>query len=206
MKMCSKCKKTLKLEEFSRDRTSKDGRHTICLVCKRKYDAIRREHKKDTIKKSRVKYNKKIKLKNKYKKEDIKKFKNCISCKTTKNISEFHKDCTRPDNRAPLCKPCKSLKFKKYAKENPEVIRSKGAKRRACKNKATPNWLSTLQKNQIKKVYRRAVYLEETTNLKFNVDHIIPLNHPDICGLHVPWNLQVLEKTKNIKKSNKILI
>ena len=40
---------------------------------------------------------------------------------------------------------------------------------------------------------------------KMEVDHIIPLNSDKVCGLHVPWNLQIITKTKNIKKSNKLL-
>ena len=35
------------------------------------------------------------------------------------------------------------------------------------------------------------------------VDHIIPIKHKRICGLHVPWNLQMLTRSQNAKKNNK---
>lgn len=35
------------------------------------------------------------------------------------------------------------------------------------------------------------------------LDHIIPLNHPDVCGLHNTWNFQWLSREDNIEKGNK---
>lgn len=87
----------------------------------------------------------------------------------------------------------------KYDRANQAKRTAIQNKRRAALLKATPTWLSKAHLSQIEKIYEESSLSAEPTH----VDHIIPLQGKNVCGLHVPWNLQILPATENLKKHNK---
>ena len=58
--------------------------------------------------------------------------------------------------------------------------------------RATPSWVdrSSLR------------YIYDNRPSGHHVDHIVPINNPFVCGLHVPWNLQYLIAADNLRKHN----
>lgn len=92
---------------------------------------------------------------------------------------------------------------KRWREENPSLNCSKSASYRARKVKAEPNWLTGVHKAHIKRTYKLAQITSEATGEKYHVDHIVPLKGKNICGLHVPWNLQVIPASVNLAKSNR---
>lgn len=81
-----------------------------------------------------------------------------------------------------------------------DALKSKG-RRESIKN-ATPACLSTTELNKIKRLYEYAKHVTTTSGMEYQVDHIIPLSNPLVCGLHVPANLQVITSEQNKAKGN----
>lgn len=92
----------------------------------------------------------------------------------------------------------------KWAEENVVVVRAFTKARRRKHRLATPTWLSDEQFKNIRAIYEQAITLSRTTGVPYAVDHIIPLQHDEVCGLHVPWNLRVITRAENAMKSNKL--
>jgi len=96
---------------------------------------------------------------------------------------------------------------RKWRKNNPGKARMLAKIWRIKRREAMPEWVN---KKHVQDFYDTVAILNQTCGCTspgktaFHVDHIIPLRHPDVCGLHVPWNLQVLPAGINIAKSNKL--
>ena len=153
-------------------------------------------------------------------------FKTCSSCRQSRDLSDFHKSPSTKDRRQSRCKACVRLYQQQRADEDKRLrklyrtqyhVAGKQAeqqrkanlrdpeqwtgyrKRQAAVRQATPAWLTSTQKSKIKQIYQEAKKLDQ-----HHVDHIVPIRGENVCGLHVPWNLDIIPAKANLVKSNSL--
>lgn len=85
----------------------------------------------------------------------------------------------------------------KYRKENSGYYAEYTRLYMAKKMKARPPSSTEWDEFVITEMYD----LAKRRNLE--IDHIVPLTHKRVCGLHVPENLQMLTRSQNARKSNR---
>ena len=165
--------------------------HSCSLECSKKVKYIRDKSKRSE---KRKQYEKLYRLKNK---EKIKKRTKEYELKNKKKIA-----LRRKLQRIRDCEQYKKISKeakKRYRENNKErytlLNREQCAKRRAKLLKAIPKFANL---NKIREIYKKCPK-------GYHVDHIIPLNNPIVCGLHVEWNLQYLSAKENCSKSNKLI-
>ena len=190
MKTCSKCKTEKPKADFYRCTAKKDGVHPHCKPCdklrRQKWTENNREQSRNTFKLWAAKNpDYRVGLDKKYRENNREKLR-IRSREYRKNNPEARK-----------------LTTQKWDKKNPDKKRATAAKYRAKKLQATPHWLTENDHREITKKYEYATYLTNLTGEMWHVDHIHPLQGKNICGLHVPSNLQVIPATENLAKSNK---
>jgi hypothetical protein len=88
---------------------------------------------------------------------------------------------------------------------NPTQVKASTTARKRKHRQATPKWLTSKQKAEIRQLYEMAINMTKTTGEQYVVDHIVPLRGNEVCGLHVPWNLRVITQEENLLKSNKLV-
>lgn len=157
----------------------------------------------------------------------------CYTCKIEKPSKEFYKNKQNKSGFSGSCKACKKAYASKYQKDNRRKVSdyylswyyknkdkarknskkwylqnkhknaAKQRKREARKLRAVPPWLSEEDHKRIEIIYGIRELKSFVTGIEHHVDHIVPLQGKNVCGLHVPWNLRVVPATENLHKSNK---
>lgn len=182
MKTCNKCRTTHPLSMFHKDKSKADGLRSNCKVCKKQSDDAWRSANRDRMLDKMKEYYQGntdvIKARSKQWYFD-----------NIDKATEYH-----------------SARYADLRENDPDFQAKSAAWRaayRARKLQATPSWLNKSQMDQMKEIYVACRNVTLETGIEHHVDHIVPLKGTNVCGLHVPWNLRVLEAKENMSKGNK---
>ncbi len=189
-KQCIKCKQIKDLCEFSKNRVRKDGLQNKCKPCAKAYKAIYR-----VIQKEEISAQGKVYYRNNREKtllrQKAQRAKNPAKRKAyERQYGKKNRDRLRPYKAA-------------WRKINPDRDSAYKAKRRALKLRATLPHMSDELWRLVEAVYAEAARLTKETGIPHHVDHRLPFINDNICGLHVPCNLQILTASENTSKGNK---
>jgi hypothetical protein len=141
--------------------------------------------------------------------------KKCSTCEETKPYTEFFKQPRNKDGYFGQCKFCVNEKRKerknsinakqrKYYRKNKQYYITKAYLRNKQVARAKPAWLTEEHEFMLEEIYELRDLRSKLTGVVHHVDHIVPLRGQNCCGLHVPWNLQVIPAMDNLSKSNRI--
>lgn len=224
MKVCCTCKLALEESKFNKKSTARDGLAANCRECSKAYSKqwnmqnrqeqllkkkIYRENNKLEISEIKKRwyeknrdYCKKRNRANYYKNQEE------YKQKTKKYYIENYEKCLA-DRRNYYIEH--KLRFnalaKKWRNRNKDLCNFYSRTYTAAKIQATPKWLTEEHMEQIKEIYKEAQELKWLNEGEaFHVDHIVPLRGDNACGLHVPWNLQLLSPSNNLKKNKRLCV
>lgn len=118
-------------------------------------------------------------------------------CKDCENISnkEYHLK-----NKEAICKRKKEYQLNHYYNDKEQYYR-RNAERRA--DLARVYWENDLTKFVLEEAFELAKLRQETTGVKWHVDHVVPLKGKGVCGLHVWNNFAVITAKENSIKGNR---
>lgn len=201
-KQCRKCEEVKPLEQFYSAGRGRLGRASECKVCvletKRVWREANLEKAKTIAKASFLRHKER---RNQESRDYYSANKDLVAQKS-KDLRENDPEANVERRRQYYAKNRERLIQQTIAFQNarPGFRAKLCAARRAQKKKAMPPWAD---RRAIADVYQDAKELSVATDMIWHVDHIIPLKHPHVCGLHIAANLQIMPADENQRKSNR---
>ena len=173
MKTCTKCGEQKQDAAFFCDNSKKDGLYSSCKKC---IELTARQSRLEAARRWRQRNPDRMRI---YK------------------IAEMARNRKPPRVKDPTARKRARDAWKQ---KNPAKLVADKARRRAKEFHDTPAWANSFF---ISEAYSLAKQRTKLLGIKWHVDHIVPLRHPLVCGLHTHHNLAVIPAVENYRKSNR---
>lgn len=193
-KICTACKAEKPLEGFYRHPTAPLGRACKCIPCSKSINAAAY----DKNRAARLMYMQAYREKNKdficeMKRADYKENKQRWETAEAKARARQW----RQDNRERL----NAMERRRFATD--ERYRHANRLKAAARRAAVVKWAD---EKEIGKIYQEAARKSVESGIAHVVDHVIPIKHRLVCGLHVETNLRVVTEHENAVKKNSFMV
>lgn len=214
-KTCKGCAQVKLLSLFHKNNRMADGYLNFCKVChyeknkanrlanpdSRKHEHARLREKRGLM--TREDYNAKRKENPKSRQEISRDYYLRNKDKITAYAKQYEQNNKQriADRKAATLVERREVK-RLWRKNNLPLVLADCAKRRASKLQRTPAWLTEFDHLKMKCYYQVAAMRTKESGEAWHVDHIIPLQGKNVCGLHVPSNLQIIPAIENMRKNN----
>lgn len=94
---------------------------------------------------------------------------------------------------------------REYVQANKGKYRERRQRRRAAELNSIPSWFGELDDFVITEASALAEQRKAETGINWHVDHMIPLQAKNACGLHCAENIQVIPEVINLHKLNRLM-
>ncbi len=94
----------------------------------------------------------------------------------------------------------------RWRSDNPQRFEEIEARRRARKLHALPKWYGELDELVMKEAVDLRVRRSAATGIEWHIDHMVPLQSREACGLHCASNFQVIPASMNLTKGNRMVL
>ena len=186
LKACTCCGQSLPLDAFYKDKRAADGLTSRCKQCAKEADEARRQADPEQNRRRNAAWRQRNKEHVKDKKKEW-----------AEANPEYSRDYLQETDYSRHWR----ASHPGYAAESTQHSRA---------GPAAPRWLTKEHRDRMRRYYAQAALLRELTgDDSWQVDHIAPLQEtvaePTYMGLHVPWNLEIVTRDWNVRKSNTLI-
>lgn len=186
-KKCGGCGEFKPLDDFLISIRYRDGRHSYCRLCR---NAANRKWKRENKEKVNASCKRWREANPLVSRAMTKRWRERNKERAAKLVSDWGKR-----NRE------KRLAYvKKYATNNMPKVLARNKAYSCRKRGSVPPWSNGFF---IEEAYELAKLRTEKTGIKWVVDHIVPLKHKLVCGLHSHTNVRVITDFENCSKGNR---